>query len=194
MRHLTSGLIIAVAILGAFSCSRANPSQPLARPLVSTQAPFSVTVVPEASDDRGLWLSMTKTSQYAKPFHVVLTNTTNEPQRVFESWNGWGYKAISFELVTTDGQKVVLSRKDQDFDKNFPSTFTVLPGEHYVYTIQLTDEDWDVVPEIKFDKIEPLSVHLKVVYGLKPTRSAQSEKVWIGRVESKSYECRLFHD
>jgi hypothetical protein len=133
---------------------------------------------------------------FIKPFYVVLTNITSEPQRVFESWNMWGYKAITFELLTEDGQRAVVSRKDKDFDKNYPSTFIVPPGEHYVYTIEFTNEDWVVAPNLRFSNAEAVVVHLKAIYQLTPTRESleAGKRIWIGRVESKDYTFRLVHE
>jgi hypothetical protein len=127
------------------------------------------------------------------PFYVVLTNTTTVPQKVFESWNSWGYQAISFELVTARGQRFVVSRKNQDFDKNFPSTFIVPPGENQVYTIRLNEEDWTVAPELRFASAEPLPLSLTAIYQLPRTREATRENVWVGRTESKSYHLQLEH-
>jgi len=188
MRRVFWGLTVAAVVtLAAGSHSRPNSSN---HP-VSSEPPFSVSVVPSESFAYGQWISMGKTSPV--PFYVVLTNTTTEPQKVFESWNSWGYQAISFELVSESGQRVVISRKNQDFDKNFPSTFIVPPGEHRVYTIRLNDEDWKVAPELRFANAEPLSVNLKAIYQLAPTREAKRENVWVGRTESKSYHFQLEH-
>ncbi|MBV9075833.1 MAG: hypothetical protein JOZ10_19590 [Acidobacteria bacterium] len=137
-----------------------------------------------------------RTAGATKPFYVVLTNITTEPQRVFESWNMWGYKAIFFEVLTEDGQRAVVSRKDKDFDKNYPSTFIVPPGEQYVYTIEFTKEDWAVVPTLRLSKAEPVVVHFKAIYQLNPTQESRipSKRIWIGRVESKDYMLRLVYD
>lgn len=113
--------------------------------------------------------------------------------KVFESWNSWGYQAISFELVTASGQRVVVSRKNQDFDKNFPSTFIVPPGENQVYSIRLNEEDWKVAPELRFANAEPLPVSLTAIYQLARTSEATRENVWVGRTESKSYHLQLDH-
>jgi hypothetical protein len=191
MSQFFSGLGVAAMalVLGAIFHGQANHPVP-------PKPPFSVAVAPEDSNDHGQWISMRKAG-FVKPFYVVLTNTTNEPQRVFEAWNEWGYKAISFELLTEDGQRVVVSRKNKDFDKNFPSTFIVQPGEYYVYTIELTNEDWMVTPGLRFANAEPVAVHLKAIYELKPTREsreAAAKNIWIGRVESKNYAFRLVHE
>jgi hypothetical protein len=57
-----------------------------------------------------------------RDFYVLLSNVSKQPQTVWEDWNSWGYQAISFELTTADGKKHVLSKRQQDFTKNYPST------------------------------------------------------------------------
>jgi len=197
MRHISLGFTVAAVMTFAVSShSQLNSSHHPLNKAVSSKPPFSVAIVPDASNEHGQWISMWKTSPVA-PFYVVLTNITNEPQKVFEAWNDWGYKAISFELLTANGQRVVVSRKDKDFDKNYPSTFIVPAGGHYVYTIQLSNEYWAVTPDLRFANAEPVLVHLKAIYQLTPTREgreAARNNVWIGHVESKSYEYRLVHE
>ena len=175
--------------------SPVNSGQRLVNKGVSQKPPFSITVVPQDSGDHGQWISM-RQAGFIKPFYVVLTNTTSEPQSVFEAWNGWGYKAITFELLTEDCQRVVVSRKDKDFDKNYPSTFIVPPGENYVYTIALTNEDWTAVPSLRFSNVEAVAVHLKAIYQLTPTRASRKvgKRIWIGRVESNDYTFQLVHE
>jgi hypothetical protein len=191
MRHFFWGLTVAgLFILAARSDSQLNSDHSLNQQ-ISSKPPFSVSVVPNSSFADGQWISMGKASP--APFYVVLTNTTTLPQKVFESWNSWGYQAISFELVTASGQRVVISGKNQDFDKNFPSTFIVPPGEHQVYMVRLNEEDWKVAPELRFANVEPLSVNLTAIYQLAPTPEARRENVWVGRAESKSYHLQLVH-
>jgi len=117
-------------------------------------------------------------------FYVVLTNVSREPQAVWESWNSWGYQAISFELATKDGKEFVLSKRPGIFTVNFPSTFLVEPGEHQVYAIGL-DEWWEAHPTLP--KRDEMPITLKAVYEVTPTPEAKEFKVWTGRLESHSY-------
>ena len=117
-----------------------------------------------------------------RDFYVVLTNNSQETQAVWESWNSWGYQAISFELTTKEGKKFVVSRRQQDFTRNFRSTFLVKPGEHQVFAIRL-DEQWETHPTLP--KRDEMSVTLKAVYEVPPTAEAIQYKVWTGRVESR---------
>jgi hypothetical protein len=130
------------------------------------------------------------TMAHNKPreFFVVLTNRSTKSQEIFESWNSWGYQTISFELTMRDGQKIVISVKQQDFLRNFPSTFVIKPGEHQVFPIRL-DQRWAAMPTLR--KVNEQPVKLKAIYEVLPTPEAAQEGVWIGRIESHEYKLTL---
>jgi len=150
------------------------------------KVPFSLSIVPTNSS--GEVGSITMAQSKARDFYVVLTNVSKDPQPVWESWNSWGYQNISFELMTTEGRKFVLTTRQQDFTRNFPSTFLIQPGEHLVYAIRL-DKWWEVRPTLP--KSDEMPITLKAIYDVSPTPEAAQYKVWIGRVESRSYKLTL---
>ena len=124
----------------------------------------------------------------ARDFYVVLTNVSREPQPVWEDWNSWGYRTISFEFTTADGKKVVVRRRQGYFTKNAPSTYLVQPGEHQLYPIRL-DERWETHPALP--KSDEMAITLKAVYEVTPTPEVNEYKVWTGRLESHSYNFSL---
>lgn len=146
------------------------------------QAPFSLSIVSGRRD------GITMAKNGARAFYVVLTNISHEPQPVWEYWNSWGFQAISFELTTSDGKKFVLRTKDRDFDKNFPSTFVVDPGEHQVFPI-LFDDSWAVEPALAV-KHEML-ITLKAIYSVGANPDSAKFHVWTGRVDSHAYSFTL---
>jgi hypothetical protein len=172
-------LLCAGSISGFLSgCNRgAHPNE-----AVVVQPPFSLSIVPGRSGN------ITMTKKKPNEFYVVLTNVSGLPQAVWESWNSWGYQAISFELTTTDGKKFVVSKKDQDFTMNYPSKFLVEPGEHLVYAIGL-DELWETNPTLP--KSDEMPIALKTIYEVTQTPEATQHKVWTGRVESHGYTFSL---
>jgi hypothetical protein len=95
-----------------------------------------------------------------------------------------GYQTISFELITSNGKKFVLSRGPEAFTKNNPTTFAVQPGEHQVYAIHL-DKWWVSNPALP--KMDEMPIILKAVYQVSPRREASAHNVWTGRVKSHSY-------
>ncbi len=148
--------------------------------------PFTLSVVPSRSSAQGG--TITIADDKPDEFYVVLSNTSKDAQRVFESWNSWGYQTVSFEFVTPDGKKTVVSKRPQDFTRNFPSTFLIPPGEHQVYAIRL-DKWWEARP-ILTARAET-QITLKAIYQVSATPESTKEKVWTGRVESKAYNLVL---
>jgi hypothetical protein len=149
---------------------------------VPVQSPFSLSIVPGRSGD------ITMAKKHPNDFYVVLTNVSGLPQPVWESWNSWGYQAISFELTTPDGKKSVASMKQHDFTVNFPSMLLVESGEHQVYAIEL-DESWETNPTLP--KRDEMPITLKAIYEIAETPQAVQNHVWVGRVESRRYNFTL---
>ncbi len=123
-----------------------------------------------------------------RDFYVVLTNVSTEPQAVWEYWNSWGYQTVSFELTTVDGKKFLVTRRQGEFTKNYPSTFLIQSGEHQVYAIRL-DEWWETHPLLP--KTDEMAIKLKAIYEVHPTPEAAQYKVWTGRLESRIYNLKL---
>jgi hypothetical protein len=151
----------------------------------SSPSPFSVSIVSGTNNS----LTMSKKTEWADEFYVVLINISKEPQPVWEYWNGWGFQVISFELTTAEGKLFVLTVKDRGFDKNVPSTFIVAPSEHQVFSIRL-DDSWQVQPALTV--VDGMPVTLKAVYQVNPTRESTGQHVWTGRIESHSYSLSLW--
>ncbi len=97
--------------------------EPVAKTQETSQSPFFLSIVPGIG---GITMAKNKPHE----FYVVITNVSGGPQSIWQDWNSWGYQTISFELATADGKKFVLSKKQEEFTRNFPSTFVVEPGEH----------------------------------------------------------------
>ena len=153
---------------------------PVADAQEPSSSPFSVPIVPGIG---GITIAKNKPDE----FYVVITNVSGVPQSIWQYWNSWGYQAISFELTTADGKKFVLSKKQEAFTVNFPSTFVVEPGEHQVYPIKL--DEWETHPALP--KTDEMPITLKAVYEVSTTPEASQYKVWTGRLESHSYNFSL---
>src|SRR5215210_4735074 len=106
-------------------------------------SPFILTVVPSLS--RPKVKSITIADDNPKEFYVVLTNTSKDTQPVFETWNSWGFRTVSFEFTMPDGKKIDITRGTEVWTMNFPSTFLIPPGEHQIYAIRL-DKRWESRP------------------------------------------------
>jgi len=108
-------------------------------------------------------------------FYVVLTNISEEPQPVFETWNSWGYKSASFEVETADGHKFAISKKPQKFTVNFPSTFLFLP-----VSIWFTPSPWTIdgraVPRLPMADETPIPITIRAVYEMGTSQEARQRK------------------
>ena len=155
--------------------------EPVAKAQETSRSPFSLSIVPGIG---GITMAKNK----PREFYVVITNVSGGPQSIWQYWNSWGYQAISFELTTADGKKFVLSKKQEEFTRNFPSTFVVEPGEHQVSPIKL-DERWETHPALP--KTDEMPITLKAVYEISTTPEASQYKVWTGRLESHGYNFSL---
>jgi hypothetical protein len=59
---------------------------------------------------------------------VLFINHTDTAVSFFEDWNSWGYFNIGFEIKSGD-TTYLLTKKDRDWPKNFPSFKTLFPGD-----------------------------------------------------------------
>lgn len=133
----------------------------------------------------------------AQTFYVVLTNTSDRPQYVFETWNSWGYQTVSLEATTQTGKTFLMTVKPQAFTRNFPSTFLIPPGEQQVFPIRLDDE-WEGRPPARKARTGPYiadtefeHVAVKAIYQVLPSDEAASIGVWTGKIDSTSYDFDL---
>jgi hypothetical protein len=155
---------------------------------VFRNVPFPSLFVPETSYGERFGSSIEMAHDKPRDFYVVLTNVSTEPQAVWEYWNSWGYQTVSFELTTVDGKKFLVTRRQGEFTKNYPSTFLIQSGEHQVYAIRL-DEWWETHPLLP--KTDEMAIKLKAIYEVHPTPEAAQYKVWTGRLESRIYNLKL---
>ena len=149
------------------------------------KTPFTLSIVPtrSASDSRIITIAKEKPHE----FYVVLTSVSNEPQPVWETWNSWGSRTISFEFTVANNSPILVTRGPEGFTMNFPSTFLIPPGEHKVYPIRL-DRWWNTTG---IPKSTETPVRLKAIFEVPSTPEASQYKVWVGRVESPYYEMTL---
>ena len=152
------------------------------------KAPFTLSIVPSRSNTEAH--SISTASKQPDVFYVVLTNVSDRPQPIWETWCSWGYQTVSFEIVLPDGRNLSLAKKAQTFTRNFPATFIIPAGEHQIYPIRL-DTEWDHLPA--FATPGDTAVTLKAVYGVAPTAESTAQSVWSGRVESAGYTLTLKH-
>jgi hypothetical protein len=185
--------IIALSSVAGFasSCDNRTHSEPSAAAQNKPSVPAPPFLLSIAADRAGITMAHSTPHDVDLPrrdFYVLLSNVSKQPQTVWEDWNSWGYQAISFELTTADGKKYVLSKRQQVFTANLPSTVVIEPGEHQVHVIHL-DEWWET--HTALPKTADLPITLKAIYEVTPTSESAEFKVWTGRIESHTYNFTL---
>jgi len=186
----TLGIICISSVFGTvIGCDRHTHSGTVVvqeKPLASG-SPFVLAI---ATSEWGITLAKTTPHDELphRDFYVLLSNVSQQPQTVWQDWNSWGYQAISFELTTADGRKHVVSKRQQGFTMNGPTTSVIEPGEHNVYPVRL-DEFWEIQPPIP--KKDEMPITLKAIYEVSPTPESGQYAVWTGRLESHDYKFSL---
>jgi len=176
MRRILPGLWIAFCVVSLAAC----------KSHVATPPTLTVALVPTHSDgDTGL-IQMGNDTRNS--FYVILTNNSQSSISTWEPWNSWGYRALSFEAVTADGEKFRISRKPEVFTVNSPGSFWFLPGEHQVYPVLLNDS-WTADPTPP--KVGQMQISLTAIYEVSPTPESDRYHVWTGHIESRPYKIAL---
>ena len=139
---------------------------------------LSVQIVPTSSDAK-TWSLAQPSDDGAQHFHVVLTNASNGPIRLWKEWCSWGYFNLSFESRDSKGKAVVISKKIRDWDKNFPCPVELAAGEHWVIDVGLEPAIWHNSP--LSDDSGKATIRLKAVYEIREDKASKEEKVWTGR-------------
>ena len=179
MRRMLPRLWIAFCVVSLAAC-KSHVATP------STLHALTIAVVPTHSDGDTRLIQMANDTRNS--FYVILTNNSQSSISTWEAWNSWGYRTISFEAVTADGEKFRISRKPEMFAINLPSSFWLLPGEHQVYPILLNDS-WAADPALP--KVGQMQISLTAIYEVSRTPESDQYHVWTGRIESKPYKIAL---
>jgi len=179
VRKIVRGLWIALCVVSLAACKSHVATPP-------TSPALTVSLVPTHGDgDTGL-IDMAHDTRNS--FYVILTNNSQSSISTWEVSNSWGYRALSFEAVTADGEKFRISRKAESFSVNFPSSFRILPGEHQVYPV-LLNGSWTADPSIPM--AGQTQVLLTASYEVSQTPESDQYHVWTGHVESRPYKIAL---
>lgn len=169
MRHFgaIACVLIAFAVPGDASNDDAAREQPA--------PPLAIRIVPSSYQE--------KTGRVLqRRFHVVITNVSGQPVRLWKEWCSWGYFNLSFVVTGRDGKTFVVKRKPRGWDKNYPDWAIVPPGDHRVFDVSFEDSTWENVP------VPPASrlgrVRMKAVYEVPEDEQTRKHRVWTGQAAS----------
>jgi hypothetical protein len=112
-------------------------------------------------------------------FHVVLTNVSNRPQRIWTDGCSWGYSNLSFEISDRDGKTWRVQKKPKPWDKNVPNVWILEPHDQIVFEVEPANpEVWEGFPHP--DRSQ--SFKMQAIFEVKPDRQSKVLGVWTGRV------------
>ncbi len=135
----------------------------------------------EASKQAEVKVSLAVTEGYRitkTPLHAIIENTSDRPQDHFEEWNSWGYGNLAIKWTDSTGKTGTVTRILKGWDRNFPSTVTLQPGEALVREITFDPKDWQGWPEVPGGS----RLKLQVTY---ESSSEPRSSGWAGKVSSK---------
>jgi hypothetical protein len=115
--------------------------------------------------------------QAEKPLHAIIQNTGDQPQQHFEEWNSWGYGNLMLQWTDESGKIGTMKKIAKGWNRNHPTTVTLLPGEALVREITFDPERWEGGPAIR----RGMKLRLQVLYQSKPEKDVP---VWVGKSSS----------
>lgn len=114
---------------------------------------------------------------------MLISNTSSEAIRLWESWNSWGWYALSIELKSDLDPRVrIIKRQVRDWTINGPTYLTLAPGESHEIKLDVNDGWWEWDGDLSELRDEPLSVRVR--YEVGPTPESEKLGVFVGTVLS----------
>lgn len=130
-------------------------------------------------------------------FHVLLTNVSSKPVRVWQEWCSWGYYCLQIEIVEEDGTKHLLKRRPINFITNGPDYVELQPGGSVVWNVSLDPSVWEDLSW--FPKGRMLSAKVRAIFTVEESKDEQDNRdlgvnrmgVWTGQAVSEFYDFTL---
>jgi len=149
---------------------------------------LSIRIVPSAvSEKGGRTITLFDKAQH---FHVVLTNVSKKPMRLWREWCSWGYSNLSFAATDQGGKTTMVTKAPRGWDKNFPDFTIVSPGDHLVVDVTFEPTIWQAAPLPVPGKARTVS--LRAVFEIKEDAQTKRNDVWTGKVSSPDETYTLF--
>jgi len=191
MLHRLTVFAIAFLLVG-WSFSPASPPQQEASPPVSRlraeEAPVSIAIAFPAMGGGQRNIMHGGGNTY---FHVVVSNDSATPQRVWQEWCSWGYFGLKFEITDEQGNKSLAQKKLRPWEKNFPAFWTLQPRENLVIEVHCADANiWQGFP---WPAKGTQTVTMQAIFEFAPDRESRENGVWTGRVVSKADKFVFYH-
>jgi len=162
-------MIFAILLAAALGIAEAAPAE----------SPIAISVaVPSQGGER-----MVRYRDPADHFDVIVSNTSDKPQRVWQELCSWGYEGLSFELTDEHGKKWTAKKVPIDWPLNVPAWWTLAPKESFVIDVYFGDiKTWQ---GFHLPENGSQTVTMQAVLQFKTDVRAAQHGVWTGRVTSK---------
>jgi hypothetical protein len=149
---------------------------------------LAVNIVPTSSSEKvGQAIELFDKDRH---FHVVVTNLSSAPIKLWEEWCSWGYFDLSFEARDVTGRRFVISKKMRGWDKNFPCPVTIGAGRAWVIDVNLDPSIWQNSP-LSSDRGQA-TLRLRAVFEISEDEASKANGVWTGKVSSPEDEYKFY--
>jgi hypothetical protein len=175
--RLLAVLLVGVLLHAAISGTEPQPMRPELK--VAIAAPASV--IDRRSNTNPRYIGVDRDGAR---FHVVVTNVSRDPQRLWTTLNSWGYYNVRFEVIDKNGTLLhTIRKKPVSWSENTPGCYDIQPGEHAVFEVEFTSDVWDLT-FLAGEKPGEHRVRMRAVYEIHPSRESEKYKVWTGAIAS----------
>lgn len=193
-RRLRRISLVLLAFLVAASCGAADTATSASDIAISVVIPRKEHGERTLSSPKGLTLMHSPSSpgdHVGEPrdtnahFYVVVSNTSNKPQRIWQEWCSWGYFGLTFELSDETGKKWVAKKNGGWWTMNFPSYWRLDPEDSVVIEVHFEkalQPRWEGFP---LPEDGEKTVTMRAVFQFEPDEESKKADVWTGLVASK---------
>ncbi len=154
----------------------------------SNNSAIAVTI-PFGSYDEGARKGVFETDH----FHVLLTNRSQEPVRLWQEWCSWGYSCLQFEIVCPDGSRHMIKKGPASWTRNFPDYVILQPNASVVWDVNFNTNTWEDLAWLPNDRT--LQVKMRAIYSaakpddeISKVTGENHMGVWTGEAKSDFYD------
>lgn len=151
--------------------------------------------IPDSDSGGGRVLIWDRTDKRSH-FHVLVTNVSDEVQRIQQDSTSWGWNDLRLEFTGTDRKTFEIHRAtSHEWAANMPCWWILAPHEAHVFDVYFNDPaDWEGFSEISY----PSGAYtIRAMYELEASSLPPDDRNagWSGKIASEPIKARLavFH-
>ena len=139
------------------------------------------------SDRKDLSIKIVEDDIDSVLFHVSITNISDEPIRLWEEWNTWGYFSLSFELFDMTGKSLGhIAKSQRRWTINYPSFVEINPGQSHEIEVTLHPSVWDFPDKSLLNNKGAAEYRLVASYTVQNCEESHQHAVWTGSLHTHS--------